>query len=117
MDGIEAQMGAILNNPDMMQKIMSMAQSLKGSEPAQAEAPPPPSFSMPDIDPSMLQKLSGIAMNSGIDKNQKNLLQALSPYLSGQRINKLEKAMRAAKMAQMASSFLGQPGGLFGLGR
>lgn len=115
MDGIEAQMGAILNDPDMMQKIMSMAQSLRGAEPPpQPEAPPPASFSMPDIDPSMLQKLSGIAMNSGIDKNQRNLLQALSPYLSGQRISKLEKAMRAAKMAQLASSFLGQSGGLLG---
>ena len=40
--------------------------------------------------------------------NQKALLQALAPYLSSGRIHKLEKAMRAAKLAGMASSFLGR---------
>ena len=31
-------------------------------------------------------------------------------YLSRERISKLEKAMRAAKLARVASSFLGQSG-------
>ena len=38
---------------------------------------------------------------------QKALLAALSPYISGSRIHKLEKAMRAAKLAGVATSFLG----------
>ena len=121
MEDMQAQMGAILNNPEMMQKIMSMAQSLQ--PPQQESAPPPPSngsgsdFSMPDIDIGMLQKLSGIASQSGVDQNQRNLLQALSPYLSSQRVSKLEKAMRAAKMARFASSWIGQSGSPFGFGR
>lgn len=108
MDDMQAQMGAILGNPEMMQKIMAMAQSLQGS---QQDAPPqqaPPA--MPNIDMGMLQKLSGVMGQSGIDSNQQNLLQALGPYLSGDRVSRLEKAMRAAKMARLASGFLAQAG-------
>ena len=68
----------------------------------------------PDIDISMLQKLSGFAKQSGIDKNQQTLLHALSPYISSGRIRKLEKAMRAAKLAGVATSFLGSSSLFFG---
>ena len=44
---------------------------------------------------------------AGVDREQKALLAALSPYISGSRIHKLEKAMRAAKLAGVATSFLG----------
>lgn len=110
MDDMQAQMGAILGNPEMMQKIMAMAQSLQGNQQEsqpQKESPPPV---MPNIDMGMLQKLSGFANQSGIDNNQKNLLQALGPYLSNDRVNRLEKAMRAAKMARLASGLLAQTG-------
>ena len=118
---MQAQMGAILNNPELMQQIMAMAQSLgNASPPAQEEAPERqqqtagPEF--PNIDLGMLQKLSGLAGQSRIDTDQKTLLHALGPYLKQDRIQRLEKAMRAAKMARLASSFIGQPG-LFGGGR
>lgn len=121
MEDLQSRMNGILNDPDMMQKIMTMAQALQQDN-QQVPAPPPKpevqeGFSMPDIDIGMLSKLSGLASQSGVDKNQKNLLQALSPYLSEQRVGKLEKAMRAAKMARLASSFIGQSGNLFGIGR
>jgi hypothetical protein len=44
---------------------------------------------------------------AGVDRDQKALLSALSPYISGNRIHKLEKAMRAAKLAGVATTFLG----------
>ena len=109
MDELEQKLGAVLNNPQLMQQIMSMAQSM-GSAPAAPSEPPPPRQELPPIDFSMLQKLSGIAQQSGIDQNQQTLLHALHPYLSAGRITRLEKAMRAAKMARLASSFLGQNG-------
>ena len=105
MSDIESQIGAIMNDPGMMEKIMSMAQSL--SEPKQEEQKPDP---LPQLDIGMIQKLSGLASQSGIDKNQQNLLSALSPYLSSQRIDKLQKAMRAAKMAKLASGFINPSG-------
>lgn len=107
MDQMEDKLGAILGNPDMMQKIMSMAQSL-GAAPEPPKPAPPPETQQPEFDPAMLQKIMGFARQTGIDQNQHTLLKALEPYLSRQRIGKLEKAMRAAKLANLASSALGQ---------
>ena len=105
MDDLQTRMGAILNDPEMMQKISAMAQSLSATPPPQA---PPPEPVLPNIDPGMLQKLAGFAGQTGIDNNQRTLLHALNPYLSGDRISKLERAMRAASMARMAAVFLGR---------
>ena len=86
-----------------------MAQSLSAAAPAEKQnAAPAPEF--PALDPAMLQRLSGLMGQSGIDNQQKTLLQALRPYLSNQRLQKLEQAMQAAKMARLAASFLGQQG-------
>ena len=119
MEDMQSQMNAILGNPEMMQKIMSMAQALgQGqNEPKEPPKQEQSGFSLPDIDLSMVQKLSGLAGQSNIDNNQRTLLKALSPYLSRERIYKLERAMRAAKMANMASSFLGKSGLPFQAGR
>lgn len=110
MDDMESKLGAILGNPDMMAQIMSMAQKLGGGDSAPAPPPPPqPTIpSLPDgLDMGMLMKLAGMANSANVDKDQRALLMALRPYLTGERIGKLEKAMRAAKLAGVASSILG----------
>ena len=115
MDEMEQKLGAILGNPDLMKQIMSMAQSL-GQQPAQQlpQEPPPPAVSEPGMDPAALQKIASLAGKTGIDRNQQALLKALGPYLSVQRVRKLEKAMRAAKLTELASSLIGS-GALQGL--
>ena len=107
MDQMEDKLGAILNNPQLMGQIMSMAQSLGQSAPS---AEPVSGPELPNFDPAMLAKLGSLAGQGQVDGNQKALLTALHPYLSRRKVDKLEKAMRAAKMARMASSFLGQGG-------
>ena len=102
MDDMENKLGAILNDPEMMRQIMNLAQNLST---APAEVPPAPAQGFPDIDISTLQKISGAVGQAGIDPKQKSLLSALSPYVSSRRIGKLERAMRAAKMANMAGIF------------
>ena len=107
MDHFEDQLGSILGNPEMMQKIMSMAQSL--GQASQPETPPEPQ--MPEnMDMQMLQKLSGIMGSTNIDRDQRALLSALSPYLSQQRLKKLENAMRASRLAGFAAQALGKSG-------
>lgn len=105
MDDMESKLGAILNNPQMMQQIMSIAQNMQ-SEPEI----PPPSDSGPEIDFAMIQKMTSLIGKTGIDHQQRALLSALAPYLGERRLQKLEKAMRAAKLAGMASTFLGNLG-------
>ena len=109
MDNIQNQMNAILQDPEMMGRIMSMAQTLGGGQ-NDPSPPQEPVLSMPDIDLATVQKLSGFIGQSNIDKNQRSLLNALTPYLNHERISKLEKAMRAAKLATLASSLLSGAG-------
>ena len=117
MEGLEEKLGAVMSNPQLMQQIMSMAQAMGNPTPQQPAAQEASAPALPNIDPAMLQKLSGIAGQSGVDRNQQALLKALGPYLSNDRISRLERAMRAAKMAKLASSFLGAGGFLTSTGR
>ena len=117
MEDMQEQINSILGNPEMMQKIMTMAQALNGSAEPQTETEPKPDANMPEIDLALVRQLSGLAGKSNIDNNQKTLLKALTPYLSHQRISKLERAMRAAKMAGMASTLLSRSGLSLNTGR
>lgn len=107
MDEMEEKLNSVLNNPQMMQQIMAMAQSMGAQSQAKSDPPQQKNEGFPDIDIGMLQKLSGFARQGSIDKDQQTLLKALGPYLSRERIHKLEKAMRAARIARIASSFIG----------
>lgn len=109
MSEMEEKLGAILGDPNMMQQIMSMAQALNASQPP-PEPPKPSTPELPNIDPGLLQSLIGFAQSSGMDQNQQHLLDALCPYISQSRVHKLEKAMRAAKLASLASNFLNSGG-------
>lgn len=108
MAEMEDKLNSILSDPNMMQKIMAMAQSLGGeSEKSEAPSAVP---ALPDIDMATVQRLTGLAKQSGIDKREQSLLRALGGYVSKERIARLEKAMRAAKMAKLATSALGTRG-------
>ena len=98
MDDLEQKLNTVLNNPEMMGKILSMAQSLGRTQEAPSEA---------SFDPAMLRQMAGLAQNANLEPRQQNLLKALEAYLPPERLRKLEKAMRAAKMARMAGSVLG----------
>ena len=101
MEGMEEKLGAILGNPQMMQQIMALAQSMGNPSPT----PYPPKAPCPDT--AMIQKIMTALQSSGVDCNQRALLDALDPYLTRDRISRLERAMRAAKLAGMATAFLG----------
>ncbi len=112
MSELDDKLNSILNNPQMMQQIMSLAQPMNG-----AEAAPPPStpqqspalFDAP-LDPSLLSKIAGLMQRSSINQDQAQLLKALRPYLSSQKLQKLERAMHAARMAGIASDVIGAQG-------
>lgn len=104
MGELESKLGAILSNPQLMQQIAAMAQSIGQSPPAAEETKPPAAETLPD--PGLIQNLAGMLQKSSVDANQQALLDALSPFLTQARIGKLERAMRAAKMASFASFFL-----------
>ena len=105
MAEMDDKLGAILGNPAMMQQIMAMAQSLG------QQSPPPPPEPAETFNPAMIQNIMQLSGQTGIDPNQEALLTALNPYLPQPRLQKLQKAMRAAKLARITSTFLSQGGG------
>lgn len=125
MSEFDDRLNSILSNPAMMQQIMTLAQSLNQSnqsnpagpsEPRQAPPPPPAQQSAPMpspeqvINPNLLNQIAGLMQRGSIDKNQESLLKALRPYLSGQKLEKLERAMHAAKIAGIASDLMNSRG-------
>ena len=110
MDEMEEKLGAILGNPQLMQQIMSMAQSLGQSSPEPPKQESPSMPPLPEISPEMLQGILKFSSQSRLDSRETSLLRALQPYLTQPRIQKLEKAMRAAKLAGLAQSILGNSG-------
>ena len=128
MDGIEEKLGSILSNPEMMNTIMTMAQSLGQSQPeppnqtpAQQPKPnPSPQKTVPPIGKNeleMISRISSLSQQTGLDRQEQALLRALNPYLTRDRLSKLEKAMHAAKMARFATLALDRTGASLKNGR
>lgn len=127
MSELDDKLNSILSNPAMMQQILSLAQALNQSE---AQQPPPqqppaqqPQIPQPQIpqdhfaptndrgiNPNLLSKIATLMQRGSIDKNQEALLRALRPYLNNQKLEKLERAMHAAKMAGIASEMVNTRG-------
>lgn len=114
MSELDDKLNSILSNPAMMQQIMSLAQALnhqsETQQPQQSPPPPQPQNTMPSterlLNPNMLSRMASLMQRGSIDKDQQSLLRALRPYLSRQKLEKLERAMHAAKMAGIASEMV-----------
>lgn len=120
METVEEKLSALLQNPQLMQQVMTLAQSLGDGDsrsPQNVPAPRPQSQNQNQaqsqqnqLDPALLKGLSGLMGRGKADSSQQALLRSLTPYLSRERISKLERAMRAARIAQAASAFLNSGG-------
>jgi hypothetical protein len=121
MSEFEDRLNSILNDPEQMDKIASMAKSLMGgggSDPSPQPAPPSGDGGigslLEGLDPGMIQRamqmMSG--MNQGTNENTA-LLEAMKPFLKEKRRAKMDRAMKLAKMAKMAQLAFGDLGGIF----
>ena len=108
-EGLEEKLSQILNNPDSMAQIMSMAQSF-GFQPESEPSPPPSSMPDEEMLRGMMQLMQQMQQNDG---RQEALLRALKPYLAPDRRDKLDQAMQLARLSKIAGFALGKPGGLF----
>lgn len=109
MAEFEDKLNSILSNPALMSQIMSMAGSM-GQPPPPQPSPPqssPVSGGMP-FDPAAMQGMMQLLKSTQIDPKQQNLVRALECYLPPDRIQKLIRAMQAAKIARFASGALSQ---------
>jgi len=120
MSEFEDRLNSILNDPEQMDKIASMAKSLmggSGQEPGPQAAPAAEggmSSLLEGLDPGMLQRMMKVmsGMKQGPDENTA-LLEAMKPFLKEKRRAKMDRAIKLAKMAKVAELAFGDMGGIF----
>lgn len=115
MSDFEDRLNSILGDPAQMERITAMARSLMGTqEPLQAaEAAEPKKDAglLESLDPAMLGRLTTALSGAGRRDEKHALLEAMKPYLSPARREKLDRAVKLAKMIGMAELAFGALGG------
>lgn len=110
-EGLEDKLNQILNDPDSMAQILSMAKSFGMHSEQTSEPTPAP----PTVDEGMMLGLMQIMQQvQQTDGKQEALLQALKPFLAPERREKLDKAMQLARISHLAGFALKNSGNLFG---
>lgn len=126
MSEFDEKLNTLLNDPNAMAQVMSLAQSLSGrmdggadGENGSAPPPPPPSADggMPDA-AALLSSLSGLdtelvrrllkQMNRPESAETTTLLRALRPFLSEARRDKVDRAAQLARLIHAARAFFSQ---------
>ena len=95
MSDFEDKLNKLLNDPEEMERFAGFAKSLMSG--SAAEQPEP----APDIDPSMLKKISGMLSGKG-GAGRDAKLEAMRPFLSEKRRGKMDRAMKIARLAGIA---------------
>ena len=133
MSEFEEKLNAILSNPDAMAQVINLAQSLGGSgipggAPGQSVPPkessnkkePTPAREPTNagaaglgdlfnqIDPALIGRLLPLLgeLNRGDEDERLQLLYALRPFLKPERQEKVERAVKAAKLIRIGKKFL-----------
>ena len=108
MGDFEEKLESILNNPQAMSQIMSLAQSLGTSSSSPPDPSPmgtPSSISDPGVqlDPRLRTGIASLlSQYNSSDDQRVALLQALKPFVKEQRYAKLDKAIQITKLSRMA---------------
>ena len=126
MAEFDERLNQILSNPDAMAQIARLAQSLNappapgngappvpppmpGNPPPSDAAPPPtPDAAPPLPDADTVAKFLPLLRDLGGDSDARRLLYALRPYLRPQKQEKIERALRLARLFRVGKRFLSQ---------
>ena len=100
---LEERINRVLSDPAQMEKLTGLVQRLMGG----ADTPP---ADMPDV--GLLAKLAaGLKGAETEPGRERALLAAMRPYLSEGRREKMDRAVKLARMAKLAQRVLGEMGG------
>ena len=114
MAELDEKLNQILSNPDAMAQIARLAQSLNADAPAPPGNTPPDSVSSPGSTPDASPDAGTVAQflpllqELGGDSDARRLLYALRPYLRPQKQEKVERALRFARLFRVGKRFLSQ---------
>ncbi len=110
MSELETKLHELLNNPSELEKLTSMASQLMGGSAAGSSADG--GSANGGAEGSLLGNLSSLLSGAPPRQPDKTeVLRSIAAYLAPQRREKLEKAIRLAQVARVASFALGERGG------
>lgn len=99
MEDLEEKISSVLNNPQQLSQILSIAKNL-GLTPSDAEGEPTEEAPQTHALPELLKHVNVK------DDKQAALLKALKPYLKPEKRAKLERAVQLAKFSGLAEQVL-----------
>lgn len=118
MGELEDRINSVLSDPEQLQQITKMAQSLMGGDGGQgggsgtAAAPGAELFSQLGLDSSALGRISRLIGAQGQSPSPShNLLEAMKPFLSDKRRQKMDRALKIARLAKLAGLAIGETEG------
>lgn len=113
MDELQQRIESVLNDPQQMKELLALARSLGAELPEefQESAAQPeterPQEPMKGLGTLMSQPLGALLQSAGkLEQKQEALLNALRPFLKPNRREKLDRAIRAARLSQLAGRAL-----------
>lgn len=103
MSEMEDKINALLGDPESMGRIMSLAQQLSGgaAPPPKPEAPPQSTASAPlgGLDPQLMSRILPLLQEFSRDSSESvQLLYALRPFLKESKRDKVERAVKLARI-------------------
>ncbi len=115
-DDLAARLEAVLSDPGQMEKIGQMAKGLLGqmAPPDQESGKKTPERTAPDLDAGPDGRfLAGLgkAFTGGGRSRSAELLMAMKPYMRPEKQEKLDRAVRIARMVHIAGAVVRQYGG------
>ena len=124
MSEFEDRINSVLSDPEQMDKITKLAQSLMAD--GGGEAKPQQKSSAEGlssllrglgggedlgIDPAMIGRISRLVTGGEDKKQERALLEAMRPYMSEKRRSKMDRALKLARLAGIAKLAMGEMGG------
>lgn len=105
---LETRLGSILSDPQQMEKLRAVAQSLMGGMGA-GEATEPTAEPVPPS--GGLMGLLSKSAGRGRGSESEQLLRAMQPYMRPKRRTKIDRALKITRLIGLAETMLEQYGG------
>lgn len=101
MEDLNEKLTKLLSSPEGMNKIQSMMAALGGTLPQEEAPPPAPPPADSGVDMATIGKLLPLLGRMNQDSEDTRLLQALRPYLHGQRAERLDESVRLLRLIKL----------------
>lgn len=95
MDDFGDKLNSILNDPAALSRIGELAKSVMGGDQETKGEEP-------ELDPGLISRVMSLMKRKGVKSEERTLLEAMKPFLSERRREKMDKAIKLARLASLA---------------